>query len=352
MPILQLPVEGGPPKAQRPIPKVAIEEHFLGPNSNPHDHEDAIIRHSGIGPKWAAAAVQRLADLSSTRIDEMDAAGIDVSILSLTSPGIEQISDPGVAIETARSVNDFLAELVASSKGRFEGFASVALQDVDAAVSELRRAVGTLGFRGVLVNGYVGSGNDRAGRYLDEPQFDKFWRALAELNVPLYLHPRFPDNAVKEAMYRGHPELVSATWGFAPETATHALRIVYGGVFDRHPKASVILGHMGETLPFFSWRIQRAFEYNPLDKRLSKRLQDYLAENFWVTTSGHFSDQALINAILTIGGDRLLFASDYPFEMATDAARWIECAPISENDRRKICYGNAEQLFGVSSPSA
>ncbi|MFX4086896.1 amidohydrolase family protein [Sphingobium yanoikuyae] len=348
MPILQLPIEGAPPKADRPIRKIAIEEHFIGPDSDPHDHEAAIVRHSGIGPKWAAAAVQRLADMSSIRIDEMDAAGIDVSILSLTSPGIEQIPDAATAIQTARAVNDYLADHIASSKGRFEGFASVALQDVDAAIAELRRAVDTLGLRGVLVNGYVGSGEDRAGLYLDEARFDPFWKALADLDVPLYLHPRFPDIAVKEAMYRGHPELISATWGFAPETATHALRMVYGGVFDRHPKASVILGHMGETLPFFSWRIQRAFEYNPLDKRLVKRLQDYLAENFWVTTSGHFSDQALINAILTIGGDRLLFASDYPFEMATDAARWIETAPISENDRRKICYGNAEALFGIA----
>jgi predicted TIM-barrel fold metal-dependent hydrolase len=348
MPILQLPVEGAPPEPARSIRKIAIEEHFIGPNSNAREHEAAIVRHSGIGPKWAAAAVQRLADMSSIRIDEMDAAGIDVSILSLTSPGIEQIADAATAIKTARAVNDYLADHVAASKGRFEGFASVALQDVDAAIAELRRAVHKLGMRGVMVNGYVGSGEDRAGLYLDEPRFDPFWKALADLGVPLYLHPRFPDQAVKEAMYRGHPELISATWGFAPETATHALRLVYGGVFDRHPKASVILGHMGETLPFFSWRIQRAFEYNPLDKRLAKRLQDYLAENFWVTTSGHFSDQALINAILTIGADRLLFASDYPFEMATDAAVWIENAPISENDRRKICHGNAEALFGVA----
>ena len=112
--------------------------------------------------------------------------------------------------------------------------------------------------------------------------------------------------------------------------------------------ASVILGHMGETLTFFSWRIQRAFEYNPLGVQLDKRLQDYLSDNFWVTTSGHFSDQALINTILTVGADRILFASDYPFEMATDAAKWIEAAPISENDRRKICHGNSQSLFKLN----
>jgi predicted TIM-barrel fold metal-dependent hydrolase len=185
------------------------------------------------------------------------------------------------------------------------------------------------------------------GHYLDEVWFDPFWKALAELRVPLYLHPRASDKTVQAAMYRGHPELVGATWGFAPETATHALRLAYGGVFDRHPNASVILGHMGETLPFFAWRIQRAFEYNPLGKTPSKRLQDYLCENFWITTSGNFSDQALIATLLTVGADRILFASDYPYEMATDAARWIERAPISENDRRKICSKNSEILFGL-----
>jgi predicted TIM-barrel fold metal-dependent hydrolase len=149
-------------------------------------------------------------------------------------------------------------------------------------------------------------------------------------------------------MYRGHPELIGATWGFAPETATHALRLAYGGVFDRYPGASVILGHMGETLPFFASRIQRAFEYNNYGKTPAKRLQDYLSENFWVTTSGNLSDQALVTALLTVGSDRILFASDYPFDMATDAARWIERAPISESDRRKICFKNAEALFAIA----
>jgi predicted TIM-barrel fold metal-dependent hydrolase len=125
------------------------------------------------------------------------------------------------------------------------------------------------------------------------------------------------------------------------------LRLVYGGVFDRHPEANLILGHLGETLPFFAWRIQRAFEFNPYSRRTRKRLQDYMSDNIWVTTSGNFNDQALITAVLTVGADRIMFASDYPYDMATDAARWIETAPISENDRRKICYSNAAALFGL-----
>jgi len=347
MSIIQLPAEGAPATNPKTIRKIAIEEHVLGPIADPKN----FLKHveeSGVGGRWAEAAVERLTDMNASRLEEMDVAGIDVSILSLTSPGIEEIVDAAMAVQTARSVNDFLAEHVAASKGRFKAFASVPLQDVDAAVAEVRRTVGQLRFCGVLVNGYVGSGADGKGLYLDDPRFDPFWETLADMQAPLYLHPRTPDKAVQAAMYGDHPELVGATWGFAPETATHALRLAYGGVFDRHPTASVILGHMGETLPFFAWRIQRAFEYNPLGKKPAKRLQDYLCENFWVTTSGNFSDQALITAILTVGADRILFASDYPYEMATDAARWIESAPISENDRRKICHRNSEKLFGIN----
>jgi 2,3-dihydroxybenzoate decarboxylase len=148
-------------------------------------------------------------------------------------------------------------------------------------------------------------------------------------------------------MYEGHSELIGATWGFAPEAATHALRLIYSGLFDRFPSLTVVLGHLGETLPYFSWRIQHCFEYNPSDKRVERRLQDYLCDNFYVSTSGLFSDQALIGAMLTVGADRILFACDYPYEVMEPAARWIERAAISEGDRKKIAAGNARRLFGI-----
>jgi predicted TIM-barrel fold metal-dependent hydrolase len=214
----------------------------------------------------------------------------------------------------APRINDFLAAEVAASGGRFVGFASVALKDVGAAVKELTRAATELGFCGVMVNGYSDLGADKL--YLDEDRFEPFWEALEGLRVPLYLHPRLPSRAVQDATYRGHPELIGATWGFGPETATHVLRIVYAGVFDRHPGVNLILGHLGETLPFFARRIQRAFEYNPYSKRTGKRLQDYLSDNIWVTTSGFFNDQALVTALLTRGADHIMFASDYPYDMA------------------------------------
>jgi predicted TIM-barrel fold metal-dependent hydrolase len=353
MTIRTLPVVGGPTEPAAPLRKIAIEEHFIDPALTDPYYGDSFSAefaqedssYAGFNPEFAETVDARLRDLHEARIEEMDAAGIDVAILSHTIGGVEGIPDAAEAVRVATRVNDFLAGEVAAGNGRFAGFATLPLQDVDAAVGELGRAVGELGLVGVMVNGFTDLGGDKL--YLDEARFDPVWAALQDLDVPLYLHPRLPAAAVQAAIYRGHPELVGAAWGFAPETATHVLRIVYGGVFDRFPQAKLVIGHLGETLPFFAGRIQRAFEYNPYAQRTRQRLQDYLSTNIWITTSGNFNDQALITTLLTVGGDHILFASDYPYDMSTDAARWIERAPISENDRRKICYDNAAALFGL-----
>lgn len=292
--------------------------------------------------RWSALVNLRLTDFDAERLAGMDASGITTAILSHTVPGVQGIVDPASAIAAAREINDRLHEVIVRHPTRFAGFASVPLQDPAAAALEIERAVSRLGFKGVMINGYSNAGDARSGEYLDEPKFLPFWEAVTALDVPVYLHPR---PALEQRLYDGHRELIGATWGFAPETATHALRIVYGGLLDRFPTATIVLGHLGETLPYFAWRIQHCFEYNPSDKRVERRLQDYLADNFYVTTSGHFSDQALISALLTIGADRILFAVDYPYEVMEPAARWIERAPISETDRRKIAAGNARRLF-------
>ncbi|MEH0420783.1 amidohydrolase family protein [Streptomyces sp. B21-083] len=344
MALIPIPAPGA--AAAPTLRKIAIEEHFQDPAFTTTDYA-AVAKLGGVEVGFMEATMRRARDFNSSRIEEMDEAGIDISVLSLTAGGIEMMRDHGTAVSGARRINDFLAERVREGGGRFQGFASVALQDTDAAITELERAVNDLGMVGVMVNGYIEIGDDPQPHYLDDARFDAFWEALAELNVPLYLHPKPSVPAVRDAWFRGREELAGATWGFAPETATHTLRLVYGGVFDRHPAAQLILGHMGETLPFFQWRIQRAFEYNPYNARPTKRLQDYLSDNIHVTTSGHFNSQALITSLLTMGSDRILFASDYPYDIATDAARWIESAPISESDRRKIAYGNAEELLGL-----
>lgn len=343
MALIELPKIGVPTKGLRALRKIALEEHYTVPVPvNGRAQPSSMSRDAGLDEAFLAAVQRRMQDLHGTRIEEMDQSGIDVSILSLRSPGTEGIPDPVRAATVAREANDFLAAEIAKSNGRLAGFACVALQDTRAAIAELDRAINRLGFKGVLINGYVNIEGPDDAHYLDEERFLPFWEAVAALGVPVYLHPRAPRD---RRSFAGHKELLGATWGFAPETATHALRLVYSGLFDRLPGLTVILGHMGETLPFFAWRIQHCFEWNPADKRLEKRLQDYLCDNFFITTSGNNSDQALICALLTIGSDRILFSTDYPFEMATDAARWIERAPISELDRRKIAFENARKLF-------
>jgi 2,3-dihydroxybenzoate decarboxylase len=341
----RLPVIGKP--ADPPmLRKIALEEHFnfaaaatqSGANVDLRD----IVRAMDYNREWLDLVGSRLTEFDEKRLAGMDASGIDVAILSLTVPGIQGILDRAEAVARAREVNDFLAAQIAKHPGRLAGFASLALQDPIEAAKELERCITRLNFKGAMINGYTNTASPRGAQYLDEEELLPFWEAAAALRAPVYLHPRPP---LDQRSYQGHPELIGAAWGFAPETATHALRLVYSGLFDRLPNLTLLLGHLGETLPYFAWRIQHCFEYNPSDKRVQKRLQDYLCENFYVTSSGNLSDQALICAILTIGADRILFSTDYPYEMMEPAARWIERAPISENDRRKIAAGNARSLF-------
>jgi 2,3-dihydroxybenzoate decarboxylase len=339
----------GKPRPRARLPKIAVEEHFnyltARPSSDANIDLARLVKAMDYDEKWSALVGERLVDFDNQRLAAMDANGVELSILSHTVPGVQGIVDSAEAVAAARDVNDYLAErVVARHPGRFAGFASVPLQDPAAAARELERAVTRLGLKGAMINGYT-SLEGGGGAYLDEPQFLPFWEAAAALGVPMYLHPR---PAIEQRVYEGHSQLLGATWGFAPETATHTLRLIQSGLLDRFPSLTLILGHLGETLPFFAWRIQHCFEYNPSDKRLERRLQDYLCENFYVSTSGFFSDQALISAVLTIGADRILFAADYPYESLGPAADWIERAPISENDRRKIAHLNARALFKLA----
>jgi 2,3-dihydroxybenzoate decarboxylase len=342
----------GRPKPRPRLPKVAIEEHFnfltAGPRGPSSVDLSQLVKAMDYDATWMSRIDERLVEIGPMRLAEMDAAGVDVCVLSHTVPGVQGIVDSGEAVTAAREVNDFLAASVARHPSRLAGFASVALQDPDAAARELERAVTRLGLKGAMVNGYTNTA-DGQGAYLDESRCLPFWEAAAALRAPVYIHPRPP---IEQRAFAGHAQLLGATWAFAPETAAHALRIVHSGLLDRLPGLTIVLGHLGETLPYFAWRIQHCFEYNPSDKRLERRLQDYLSDNFYVSTSGFFSDQALISAILTIGADRVLFAVDYPYETMAPAAEWLERTPISEIDRRKIAHGNARVLFNLEQPAS
>jgi predicted TIM-barrel fold metal-dependent hydrolase len=342
----ELPAIGKPPDPP-PLEKIAVEEHFdvLGTSGGKTDEDlQSLVKAMDYNAGWMGIVGTRLRDFGADRLAGMDASGISVAVLSHTVPGVQGIADPGAAAIAAREINDRLADQIRMQPSRYAGLASIAVHDPDGGARELERAITRLGLQGAMLNGYTNTRDPQRVEYLDDPKFLPFWEAAASLGAPIYLHPR---PALDQRIYEGHSELIGATWGFAPEAATHALRLVYSGLFDRFPSLTVVLGHLGETLPYFSWRIQHCFEYNPSDKRVERRLQDYLCDNFYVSTSGFSSDQALIGAMLTIGADRILFACDYPYEMMEPAARWIERAAISEGDRKKIAAGNARRLFKI-----
>ncbi|MFI6675962.1 amidohydrolase family protein [Kribbella sp. NPDC050470] len=333
------------------LPKIALEEAYAHPDdvSRILASDEELARMSdggGVMPSYYRPVLEKLGEFDDIRLNAMDAAGIEHVVLSLTAPGIQAITDPSQATAEARRQNDFLAEQVARHPDRYSGFAAVALQQPDRAVEEIRRAITELGFKGVLVNGYTNVGDNDHGLYLDDPAYYPFWEALTELDVPLYLHPRpaLPGGLIP---YDGHPEMKGATWGFGTETASHTVRLLLGGHFDRFPDAQLILGHLGEALPALLWRTQHMFDLNPFAQKINKTLPEYFADNIWITTSGAFSDHALTNAILTVGADHILFSVDYPYSTNAEASAWIDQAPISELDRRKIAHSNSRKLLSL-----
>jgi 2,3-dihydroxybenzoate decarboxylase len=220
------------------------------------------------------------------------------------------------------------------------------MQDPDGAARELERCVKELGFRGALVNGFSQVGDAETSVYYDLPQYRPFWTTAERLDVPFYLHPRNP--LPRDAkIYDGHPWLMGPVWAFGHETAVHALRLMGSGLFDAHPRLQIILGHMGENLPFALWRVDNANAWIPNRHNYpaKKRMREYFSANFYVTTSGNFHTPALLNAISEIGSDRVMFSTDWPFENIDHAALWFDVCPISENDRIKIGRTNARRLF-------
>jgi predicted TIM-barrel fold metal-dependent hydrolase len=319
------------------IGKIALEEHFALPETL------ADSTRYARGGAWSLLE-QRLLDLEGHRVSEMDAHGIAYAILSLNSPAIQAIANRSRAIEIARRANDVLADAVARTPNRLGAFAALPLQDPDAAAEELTRAVRELGFKGALANGFsqVGSGEDVM--YYDHPAYAAFWHQVEALDVPFYLHPREPLPS-REPIYEGHPWLLGPVWAFAAETAVHALRLMCSGLFDRHPRLTLILGHLGEGLPYSAWRIDHRLRKMPQGLPARRTISEYLRSNVFLTTSGNFRTPTLVDAIAEVGADRVLFSVDYPFEDTADAAGWFDNAPIPEHDRLRIGCENATRLF-------
>ena len=319
--------------------KIALEEHFAIP--------DTLMDSAGFvpGDYWTELQA-RLLDIHGQRLELMDKYGIETMILSLNAPAVQAIPGVARAVEIAQRANDALAEECARRPDRFKGFAALPLQDPEAAARELERCVTQLGFVGALVNGFSQRSDDDALLYYDLPRYLDFWATVATLDVPFYLHPRNP-LPQDSRIYEGHAWLLGPTWAFAQETAVHALRLMGSGLFDKHPGLRIVLGHMGEGLPYMMWRIdnRNAWVRTPPSYPAKRRIVEYFNENFYITTSGNFRTQTMIDALLEIGSDRILFSTDWPFENIDHAADWFDTASISEPDRQKIGRLNAQGLF-------
>jgi predicted TIM-barrel fold metal-dependent hydrolase len=319
--------------------KIGLEEHFAIPDTL-NDSKGFLGDH--VWPELE----KRLLDMQEYRLSQMDKHGMQMMILSLNAPAIQAIPDVKKATETARRANDFLAREVAKRPDRFQAFAALAMQDPDAATRELVRCVKELGFRGALVNGFSQIEKAESMVYLDDARYRGFWAECDKLDVPFYLHPRNPLPSASQ-IYEGHPWLLGPTWAFGQETAVHALRLMASGLFDRHPRLQIVIGHLGEGLPYSIWRVdnRNAWTKAPPRYPAKKKLGDYFRANFYLTTSGNFRTQTLIDAILEVGSDRILFSTDWPFENVDHAADWFDACPISELDRVKIGRSNAINLF-------
>ena len=315
--------------------KIALEEHFaLAENM------DASYAVRDLPPDTR----HKILDLGGGRLAEMDRGGLDICILSLSAPGVQAVPDVTQAIAEARRTNDYLAENIAKNPKRLKGFATLPLQDPEAAARELTRCVKDLGFCGALVNGFSQVGEADSAVYYDLPQYRPLWATVQELDVPFYLHPRNPLGS-REQSYEGYPWLAGSPWGFAVETSIHALRLMASGLFDEYPRLKVILGHLGEGLPLGIWRVDHRVARAGVTPSAKLPMSHYLRENFYITTSGNFRTQALINVILEVGADRILYSVDYPYEDVVEAMEWFNRASISESDRVKIARTNAQKLF-------
>jgi 2,3-dihydroxybenzoate decarboxylase len=338
-------------KEKRSMFKIATEEAFAIPEwqeamreipmEGPEANEVRFLRFVQSVDAWRVG----LTDFPH-RLKEMDANGVDMHLLSLTTPGVQSFA-PDRATEISRIVNDRLAAIIAQYPGRFAGLATVAPQQPEAAAVELERAITQLGLNGLLLNSYTDD------EYLDLPKFDPILAAAARLKAPLYIHPRTPSPSMVKP-YSAHG-LIGALWGFAADTGLHAMRLIMSGVFDRHPDLTVVLGHMGEGIPYWFWRIDNMYhKYNDLGAadaigiaRLRQLPSQYFKTNIYLTTSGMNSHDNLEFGMKMVGADRIMFAIDYPYESSEQSVRFLETAPISEEDRAKIAHGNAQRVFGI-----
>jgi predicted TIM-barrel fold metal-dependent hydrolase len=309
---------------------IAVEEHFMHPT---------LSNHLGHAAQQPDQIKKRLFDFSDIRIREMDSAGIDVQILSHQSPGSQRLKNE-VAIDACKNVNNALTQVISNHSDRFLGFAMLPTNLPIDAASELRRSVEELGFKGAMIHGLS------AGKMVDEKFFWPIFAEAERLDVPIYLHPALPDKEVTERYYApydaSHPMLTRAAWGFGVEAGTQAIRMILSGIFDKHPNLKIILGHLGEAIPFWLPRIQESLSRT---EGQPTNFEDIFKSNFWITTSGFFSDHALELCVNTLKVDHILFAIDWPYANNETGVNWLQNSKIKPSIKSDIFSKNAQDLF-------
>ncbi|MFL6797899.1 MAG: amidohydrolase family protein [Xanthobacteraceae bacterium] len=311
--------------------KIALEEHFLSPGFEEYWKPTV----GNVDPAIYRPVLSRLTEFGEQRLAAMDKAGIVRAVLSIAGPGVQAERDTQTACRNARAANDFLANEITRRPDRYSGFAHLAMQDPGAAAAELERCMRDLRFAGAMINGHT------HGQYLDDPALHPFWERVEALGAHIYIHPTDPVSPAPAL--DGHPGLRRATWEWGFETGSHALRLVFGGLFDRFPRVRIVLGHLGETLPYLLWRFDsRAKLYSV---KLAKPPSQYIRENFLVTTSGMCSAEPLTCAISALGRSHVMFAADYPFESVEEAGHFMDSVPLDESVRADICVNNAARAL-------
>ena len=312
--------------------RIALEEHFVMDNPA---HVDRWRTLFPTVPEEMTAKIKRpLYDLGEARIAAMAAADIDFAVLSNVGT-VQGSLDAATALTLAQQANDHLAKAVQAHPDHFAGFATVPLQDPQAGAAEFERAVRDLGMKGAMVFGQTD------GRYLDDDRFTPLWERAEALDVPIYLHAA--DAAIMPATFAGRPELNYATWSWTAETAAHTLRIIFGGVFDRLPKAKLLLGHMGETLPYLLWRLDKRAQ--AFTQGAAIKPSEIFRRNIAITTAGTFSDEPLECALKALGEDSIMFSVDHPFEDMQEASAWLDATAVSTAVREKLSSDNAKRIL-------
>lgn len=324
---------------------IALEEHFTTElhhnNVVPEEPNPRYMRkewQKGRGDQLGFDITAELFDIGDHRIAGMDRAGIDVQVLSLTTPGCQPL-EPELAKSVARDANDRLFAAVQKYPERFKAFAALPTPDPKAATEEFQRCIKQLGCVGAIINGHT------RAEYLDDKKYWPIFEMAQSLDVPIYLHPGAPPPAVMQTYYKGFEELARPAWGFAVETGTHFLRILFSGVFDNFPRLKIILGHLGEGLPFGLDRLCDHTVVMARNRKLKRPVKEYFRDNLVVTTSGNFSIPALLCTVQVLGIDNVLFSVDFPYQDNMSGRTFLNTLPLSDSDIEKITHKNAERVL-------